>query len=145
MRGRLRRIAKWVGLISFTVLVPVYVLSIWKACHFSVPLMNRTVFCGFDGGALLVVVLLDTTYPSPGFGVTDASYFRLWLEHSNFVGFGHMAWIPIWMLLAALALPTALLWHTDRRRPIPSGQCRKCGYDLTGNVSGRCPECGKGT
>jgi rubrerythrin len=23
------------------------------------------------------------------------------------------------------------------------GQCRKCGYDLTGNVSGVCPECGE--
>lgn len=23
------------------------------------------------------------------------------------------------------------------------GQCRQCGYDLTGNASGRCPECGK--
>jgi hypothetical protein len=22
------------------------------------------------------------------------------------------------------------------------GHCKKCGYDLTGNVSGRCPECG---
>lgn len=22
------------------------------------------------------------------------------------------------------------------------GHCRGCGYDLTGNVSGRCPECG---
>lgn len=22
------------------------------------------------------------------------------------------------------------------------GKCRKCGYDLTGNVSGTCPECG---
>jgi hypothetical protein len=24
----------------------------------------------------------------------------------------------------------------------PDGACQKCGYDLTGNVSGRCPECG---
>jgi len=24
----------------------------------------------------------------------------------------------------------------------PPGYCQKCGYDLTGNVSGRCPECG---
>lgn len=23
-----------------------------------------------------------------------------------------------------------------------SGCCGRCGYDLTGNVSGRCPECG---
>lgn len=138
------RIAKWAGLISCAVLVAVYVLSIWKACQFCVPLMHRTVFCGFDGGTLLVVVLLDTTYPSPGFGVADASYFRLWLEHCNFVGFGHMAWIPIWMLLAALALPTAFLWRIDRQ-PIPPGHCKNCSYDLTGNTSGTCPECGTGT
>ena len=25
---------------------------------------------------------------------------------------------------------------------VPAGHCRKCGYNLTGNVSGRCPECG---
>jgi hypothetical protein len=24
------------------------------------------------------------------------------------------------------------------------GRCRKCGYNLTGNVSGVCPECGRG-
>jgi hypothetical protein len=28
------------------------------------------------------------------------------------------------------------------RRP---GHCQNCGYNLTGNVSGRCPECGKAT
>ncbi len=27
----------------------------------------------------------------------------------------------------------------DRLQP---GKCRKCAYDLTGNTSGRCPECG---
>ena len=27
----------------------------------------------------------------------------------------------------------------------PPGHCQKCGYDLTGNVSGRCPECGEAT
>ena len=31
-------------------------------------------------------------------------------------------------------------WH--RRRQPPPGHCQKCGYDLTGNVSGVCPECG---
>jgi hypothetical protein len=25
----------------------------------------------------------------------------------------------------------------------PEGSCRQCGYDLTGNVSGVCPECGQ--
>ena len=27
----------------------------------------------------------------------------------------------------------------------PPGHCQKCGYNLTGNVSGRCPECGEAT
>jgi hypothetical protein len=30
-------------------------------------------------------------------------------------------------------------WIKSKRR---AGGCRKCGYDLTGNVSGVCPECG---
>lgn len=29
------------------------------------------------------------------------------------------------------------------RSPYPFGHCRTCGYNLTGNVSGVCPECGK--
>ena len=49
--------------------------------------------------------------------------------------------VPGWYPLAALALPTAAFWWLGRRRRVP-GHCRNCGYDLTGNVSGRCSECG---
>ena len=48
--------------------------------------------------------------------------------------------IPIWLALVVIALPTAILWYRDRRPP--KGHCQSCGYDLTGNVSGICPECG---
>ena len=51
--------------------------------------------------------------------------------------------IPLWLPLVIIALPTARVWWTDYRRPKP-GHC-KCGYDLTGNVSGVCPECGQET
>ncbi len=50
--------------------------------------------------------------------------------------------VPLWVPWVIVAIPTALLFWLDRRR-IPSGYCKKCGYDLTGNVSGVCPECGE--
>lgn len=45
--------------------------------------------------------------------------------------------------LVMVAIPIAFLWHRDRRPP--KGHCQKCGYNLTGNVSGVCPECGEQT
>ncbi len=49
--------------------------------------------------------------------------------------------LPYWLLLSLIAVPTVLLFWLNRIR-IPPGHCRKCGYDLTGNVTGKCPECG---
>jgi hypothetical protein len=49
--------------------------------------------------------------------------------------------LPLWIPFIVLLIPTLLLWWRDRWKPRP-GFCRQCDYDLTGNVSGRCPECG---
>lgn len=49
--------------------------------------------------------------------------------------------IPLWIPFLIAAIPTALLFYGYRRRPGP-GCCQACAYDLTGNVSGVCPECG---
>jgi hypothetical protein len=53
---------------------------------------------------------------------------------------------PAWFLaLVAAALPAAWVLRWRRRRRIRRpGLCRSCGYDLTGNLSGVCPECGTG-
>lgn len=49
--------------------------------------------------------------------------------------------VPLWAPLLASAVLTAMLWRRERRLP-PPGHCRKCGYDLTANTTGICPECG---
>jgi hypothetical protein len=49
--------------------------------------------------------------------------------------------VPAWVPVALVCGPMAYVWILARRVP-GLGRCQKCGYDLTGNVSGRCPECG---
>jgi hypothetical protein len=48
--------------------------------------------------------------------------------------------LPLWIPSLLTSMPTAVLFWRDRRR-IPPHCCQSCGYDLTGNVSGVCPEC----
>jgi len=55
--------------------------------------------------------------------------------------FSRSVLVPFWVLFLAALLPTIRLWWTTPRRPRP-GFCMSCGYDLRGNSSGRCPECG---
>lgn len=43
-------------------------------------------------------------------------------------------------ILAVVAQRITIRWMGDR---VKSGHCYGCGYDLTGNVSGKCPECGR--
>lgn len=45
-------------------------------------------------------------------------------------------------VLAAIVPVRSLILFRRRRRRERNGQCIHCGYDLTGNTSGKCPECG---
>lgn len=86
-------------------------------------------------------------------GLSGASDLRLLSPRFSWLGVEHAVdssiksesiRIPTWMIvLAFLLLP---LWREGRRfakrRRSHMNRCEKCGYNLTGNTSGTCPECG---
>ena len=55
------------------------------------------------------------------------------------------SFIPFWVLIAVFSLPwisMQILAMLKKGRGDPS-HCASCGYDLQGNLSGTCPECGR--
>lgn len=52
--------------------------------------------------------------------------------------------IPFWIytLPSIVVLIAIGVYARMSKRRASSPLCHRCGYDLTGNVSGRCPECG---
>lgn len=48
--------------------------------------------------------------------------------------------LPFWVPAALFGLSAAWLWFKSHH--IPSNCCQRCGYNLTGNVTGVCSECG---
>lgn len=77
--------------------------------------------------AAMLVVVVACLHPSPG---------------SRTEAYAQAAMIP-WALVVAALAASALV--PDFRRPISASPRCRCGYDLTGNESGVCPECGRPT
>jgi len=64
-----------------------------------------------------------------------------WIPSIRYRGGQVVIWVPLWVPFLCIAIPTAYIFYCDRR--IPPHCCPSCGYDLRGNVSGVCPECGR--
>ena len=149
-RKRLSRWLRWVGIIACVLILLAAIGNLrW---------VNLGVEFGGDlavvttGGALWIEVgerfparlsdLLVGTGPRLEDWQHAAGFWRAYAGWPrSYSDLGHNAIsIPLWMFLAAIGVPTTVAWYRDRRPP--RGHCQRCGYDLTGNVSGRCSECG---
>lgn len=55
----------------------------------------------------------------------------------------HIAVLLVAMGLFGVGMVLKGIWEADaKKRPVTPPQCTNCDYNLTGNVSGVCPECG---
>lgn len=67
-----------------------------------------------------------------------------WKQHyfANDTRAGTALVVGLDVVVLALLACAIVFWVPDMIRLRSRGNCRVCGYDLTGNTSDRCPECG---
>ena len=128
--------------------ISAFFVSVWFRCAWTTPRF----FMGIQKGALtlswkrstLPVPFFESKNTSPGLDVRreKASLAFGWWPLSQTQIDTRYLGIPLWMPCICSIIATTLLYRF-RYRALPIGVCRVCGYDLTGNVSGICPECGE--
>ncbi len=138
---------KWVFLVVSITIAVVMVATLFVTFKFSYSQEGPHTVLG--GGR---IVMIGTTGPkqaefsnpyTASWGMMPA---REWIwrpryRSGNISGIGWFSLaVPLWCPLLPTALVTVWLFRRDRRHP--PGHCHGCGYDLTGNTTGRCPECG---
>jgi len=69
-------------------------------------------------------------------------HFQSYDENNVLIANSREGMLPLWLVSCGSVVATGILWYAQRRGR-PPGHCQSCGYDLTGNVSGVCPECGQ--
>ncbi len=136
-RSRVRWVLKWAATVACGLILLVEVISVFRP--------DPGLFVGNWGigtGMGSVWVAWDTSGDRfTGWDLIHWDIRDWWVYHWGVDGSRHEFEFVLWIPLTLCALVTAWFWLRDWRRIEPGG-CSKCGYNLTGNVSGRCPECG---
>ena len=90
-------------------------------------------------GAVIVgaVLVYCVDLPLALRGLLATGFLGLFAIILSLVYFAPTPWLMLTTAIAfAGVVPLKILWRNPRF-------CYGCGYDLTGNVTGQCPECGK--
>src|ERR1041384_7312070 len=127
----IRRIAKWSGIAISLLILSLGGLGLRYKYGFEISATNAVNFS--PGQAMLFYGFPPMS--GPHFWITDTGWrapdprFHS-IRHSSFANGARRSWVlfvPLWIPFLLVGVPTAVLYHLDRRR-IPPGHCRKCGY-----------------
>ena len=130
------RTRKWTGIVLCTIALAVAALSFIRAFWYSdqhgTTMLIRGEIAWYPRGPITVEPYgwhCSTFPPGP---------VRIWPQIS-----WPSIYIPCWLPTLLVGSATSLLWYHDRKHTRCSADsCQNCGYNLTGNTTGVCPECG---
>jgi hypothetical protein len=146
--ARLRRrwrLAKWAGAVLPLPLGAAWVLSFWFWVGYATLDKWHAALCG---GKVIVFVSIPRGFVESWnsrdgwFAERATTHAVQWMPRVSRSVSGLTISLPLWLPLLLIVVPTALVFWRDCRR-IPPHCCQSCGYNLTGNISGTCPECGR--
>ena len=135
IRHRLRTLTLLTGTLLSLLIVAAFVASSRWVVAIQVQRPRGPAIYFVAGSA---VIILNDTMKAPSFverHFDGLSRWNRWDDET--IGYHEF---PLYVPFLAVAVPTLLL-RRFRPKPLKPGHCR-CGYDLTGNTSGVCPECG---
>lgn len=146
------RFAGWVGALTCLLIATLWLLTIPTIGRFRIEVHrvgNRSIVSLSEGCLTFSRNAFATSQPGRWYAacVTGRPFnpppmvYGFWRPFIRTDPRAQLVMLPLWLALLMTAVPTALLWFVDRRRATP-GCCGSCGYNLTGNAFGRCPECG---
>jgi len=138
-QSRSLRFAKWFGLVLTFLIIVAWVVSTKWLIHWqsrglvvSINVPGLSTYCG-PGLCVWRWPLRENPFSEESF--MDRRF--LLLIYHTFV----LDCVRFSSLFLSVSFPTVAMFLLSRRERI-TGNCLSCGYNLTGNVSGRCPECG---
>ncbi len=156
MMMRITLTRSWI--LSFVLLITVEVVM--KACEVRelstsvAPKFAMIVFLAHSLVSLLRLGTIDEraacrtlcwTVFAFGFGLSGTPHFYSKSSPQRYCQI--MTWVGESLVVSSLVVlvAIALFWKSKDTRLSNSKYCNKCNYNLTGNVSGICPECGCAT
>lgn len=133
------RYLKWIGLSALLSLMAIWTISLYWSLYYSgigwgCAILEAGQFRAYKGGTSGAGWIFAKNDPAPALHWWWPSW-RYGSSTSMELAF------PVWTAMLMAGLLTLIAWRHSRR--IGPGYCKDCSYDLTGNTSGVCPECGK--
>ncbi len=147
MRTAMRstRVRKWAAFLVFLLMLSGWIVSFQYSLRYQNPKCDFVIV--FDcGGALFAWYSPPRWHPrhvgwETGLAV-ERREGRSWLLPQLTRPRADATWLQLPLLPILLLLLAATCWFFWKDNPPPPTHCRFCGYDMKGNVSGVCPECG---
>ena len=157
-RGRMFKATKWAMTLLSVAVLALFLASGWWSFEAKGEFGEATYYAVCEQGSLFLRserwvignewLTFEFDVEQHAWGWPDLSRYReLWTDGFGESGRGmfpptKLVKLPLCLVLLAVLLLAVLLWWLDRKK-YPPGHCPRCGYNLTGNESGVCPECGR--